>query len=57
MNGVVFQISANEMTVIEDQNPPNQSVVSLMPGSQLSHWLTNPVSRENATARRTPRPR
>jgi hypothetical protein len=43
MNGVVFQISARQMTRSEVHLPPNQSVSAPMPGSQESQLFTKPV--------------
>src|ERR687886_57141 len=50
MNGVVFQISARQITNSEVHWPPNQSVSAPIPGSQANQLLTKPVSILNANA-------
>src|SRR5689334_11912020 len=50
MNGVVFQISARQMTASEVHLSPNQSVVPLMKGSQENHLFTKPVVMLKANA-------
>ena len=48
MNGVVFQISARQITSSDVHLSPNQSVSALMPGSQANQLLTKPVLMSNA---------
>ena len=48
MNGVVFQISAMQITNSDDHCPPNQSVSAATPGTQPNQEFTNPLSRSNA---------
>src|SRR4051794_25078620 len=43
MKGVVFQISARQMTSSEVHLSPNQSVSAPMPGSHANHLFTKPV--------------
>lgn len=54
MNGVVFQISARQITNSDEPVEPNQSVSAETPGSQSNQELTKPESRRTRTARRTP---
>jgi hypothetical protein len=53
MNGVVFQISARQITRSDVHLSPNQSVSAATPGSQANHELTNPVlmSKANCQAK------
>ena len=53
MNGVVFQISARQMTSIDVPWSPNQSVSAETPGSQANQLFTNPVlmSKANCQAK------
>src|SRR5918997_4582674 len=48
MKGVVFQISARQITRSEVHWPPNQSVSAEIPGSQANQLFTKPVSIRNA---------
>src|SRR5829696_9062257 len=50
MNGVVFQISARQITSSDVHLSPNQSVSVPMPGSQENQLLTKPVVMLNANA-------
>ena len=48
MNGVVFQISAMQMTKSDFPWLPNQSVSGETPGTQSNHELTKPLSMSKA---------
>src|SRR3954469_15229603 len=48
MKGVVFQISARQITSSDVHLSPNQSVSVPIPGSQANHELTKPVLMSNA---------
>src|SRR5512133_2948007 len=50
MKGVVFQISARQMTSREVHLSPNQSVSVAIPGSQENQLLTKPVVMLKANA-------
>src|SRR3954471_19463168 len=50
MNGVVFQISARQITSSEVHLSPNQSVSAPIPGSQENQLLTKPVVMLKANA-------